>query len=106
MNIQFFQQTEESEAFALLPISIYFSLEDEITKKMKALQKRKPKYIKFVLEDYIKNPIALARIKAKLDQKELADRLGVSQEYISKLEAQARVSKKTLNDVMQVLREC
>lgn len=35
-------------------------------------------YEPFVIEDYIDNPIALARIKACVTQKELAQRMKVS----------------------------
>jgi len=43
-------------------------------------------YIDFDPSDYIKNRIALARMKAKITQTSLAKSLNVSQAYISKIE--------------------
>ncbi|WP_019895365.1 helix-turn-helix transcriptional regulator [Hydrogenovibrio halophilus] len=42
--------------------------------------------IAFDVADYIDNPIKSARIKANLTQVQLAERLGVSQAYIGKIE--------------------
>ena len=61
-------------------------------------------YVPFVLDDYVDNPVALARIKADITQAELARRMGVSQAYVSKIEAQARVSGKVLAKVQSALR--
>jgi transcriptional regulator with XRE-family HTH domain len=63
----------------------------------------KDEYVPFQLEEYITNPIAIARIKAKLTQIELAERLGVSQAYISQLESQVKVTPKTLQKIEQAL---
>jgi ribosome-binding protein aMBF1 (putative translation factor) len=60
-------------------------------------------YAAFVLDEYVSNPVALARIKAGLTQSELAKRLGVSQPYIAKLEAQGRVSAQKLDSLSAVL---
>ena len=38
-------------------------------------------YIPFMLSDYIKNPIRIARTEANLKQQELATRLNVTQGY-------------------------
>ena len=43
-------------------------------------------YIDFDPSDFIKNRIALARMKAKITQTSLAKSLNVSQAYISKIE--------------------
>lgn len=56
-------------------------------------------YEPFVLEDYVKSPVALARINANLSQLEFAELMGVSQAYISKLESKDNVSAKTLSKV-------
>lgn len=55
------------------------------------------------LENYVDSPIALARIKAKVTQKELAKRLGVTQAYISKVEHQTKVTPKLLVKVKAAL---
>ncbi|MFT3741852.1 MAG: helix-turn-helix transcriptional regulator [Gammaproteobacteria bacterium] len=53
----------------------------------------------FYPEDYIDNPVALARIKAGLTQTQLAERMQVSQAYISKIEAQDKITAKILTKV-------
>lgn len=60
-------------------------------------------YVPFMIEDYVDNPIAQARIKAGMTQKELASRLGVTQAYISKVEAQDKLTAKLLQRINQVL---
>ena len=45
------------------------------------------------------NPIHLHRLKAGLSQKELAEKMNVSQAYISKLEKMETVSAKALKKV-------
>ncbi len=42
----------------------------------------KQKYVSFVHEDYVDNPIAVARIKAGITQEQLVQRLDVSQAYM------------------------
>ena len=56
------------------------------------------------MEDYVDSPIALARIKANVTQKELAKRLGVTQAYISKVEHQTKITPKLLAKVKTALR--
>ena len=56
-------------------------------------------YEPFNLEDYVNNPVALARIQAHLTQEELAEKMEVSQAYVSKLESKASVSEKVLAKV-------
>jgi len=60
-------------------------------------------YIPFVVEDYVNNPVSLARIHAAVTQEELACRLGVTQTCISKVEAQGKVTAKLLARVCSVL---
>lgn len=59
----------------------------------------------FHVEDYVDNPVALARIKARISQSELARRFGVSQAYISKIERQKRVTAKLRTRVEAALKE-
>ncbi len=60
-------------------------------------------YVPFILEDYVNNPLALARINAGVSQKELAKLLKVSQAYISKLESSNKVSAKVILSVNQAI---
>ena len=60
-------------------------------------------YQPFQLEDYVDNPAALARIKARVSQSDLVRRLGVSQSYIYKIERQERVTPKLLARVSRAL---
>jgi ribosome-binding protein aMBF1 (putative translation factor) len=108
------------QRFVLLPIEAYTQLEPQIsafmrqskpatrTRRIAVKTPSKAKttisdYAPFVLDEYVSNPVALARIKAGLTQSELAKRLAVSQPYIAKLEAQGRVSAKKLESVLAVL---
>ncbi len=60
-------------------------------------------YVPFVLEDYVDNPVAIARIKAGITQEQLAQRLGVSQAYISQVERLAYVTNKILERVCNAI---
>ena len=60
-------------------------------------------YVPFALENFVDNPVALARINAHLTQKELAVRMGVTQAYISKAERQDRVTPKLLARIQHAL---
>ena len=57
------------------------------------------KIIEFNFEDYVNNPVHLDRLRAGLSQKELAEKMNVSQAYISKLEKMETVSAKALKKV-------
>ena len=46
----------------------------------------------FDFGDYVDNPVHLRRLKAGLTQKELAEKMGVTQAYVSKLEKSDSVS--------------
>lgn len=60
-------------------------------------------YVPFALEDYVENPVALVRIKAKVTQEQLAQRIGVTQAYISKIEHRDKVTPKFLAKVKAAL---
>jgi DNA-binding XRE family transcriptional regulator len=98
MNLQVIKSVEGRDEYVLLPISIYNALHDEINMRLKNV-KRKSDYVPFDPADYVDNPIALARIKAGITQEELASKMGVSQAYISKIEAQSKVTAKMLQKV-------
>lgn len=74
---------EGKPAFAVIPYEEYVALTVNKAGKRKT---KEDEYVPFVLSDYIKNPIRVARVDAGLTQKELAKRLKVSQGYVSKIE--------------------
>jgi ribosome-binding protein aMBF1 (putative translation factor) len=74
----------------------------QIKERMKKI-KSKNDYLPFNPTDYVDNPIALARIKAGITQEELAKRMNVTQAYISKIEAQDKVTAKMLQKVKDAL---
>lgn len=74
---------EGKPAFAVIPYEEYVALTINKAKKPKT---KGDEYVPFLLSDYIKNPIRVARVDAGLTQKELAKRLNVTQGYISKIE--------------------
>lgn len=58
----------------------------------------------FVLADYIQNPIRVARIQAILSQQDLAERLKVTQGYISRIEARNfKVSDKLMLKIRNLI---
>ncbi len=70
----------------------------------KLAEKDDADYVHFELEDYVDNPVALTRIKANMTQEELAQRMNVSQAYISKVERQDKVTAKLLDRVKKALK--
>jgi len=107
MRLQTIKSADGKDEYVLLPVAVYRALKGEIEDK---LAHRSPKrkaadeYVPFVLEDYVDNPVALARMKAHLTQQELAERLGVSQAYISKIERQDKVTPALLERVVKAIR--
>lgn len=99
MNLQIIKSVEGRAEYVLLPISVYKSLKSDIDK----LLSQEYDYERFQLEDYVENPIALARIRANLTQEQLASKMGVSQAYISKLESQDNISVKVMAKVKAAL---
>jgi len=100
MKLQIIKSYDGKPEYVLLPISAYKNLRLEIENE---LAKSKDDYVEFEIEDYVDNPVALARIKANITQKQLAELMGVTQAYISKLEHQTSVSVKVLNKVNKIL---
>lgn len=62
-------------------------------------------YEPFDPADFVKNPVALARMKAGVKQVELARRMDVSQAYVSKLEHLETVPESALKRVQNALKE-
>jgi DNA-binding XRE family transcriptional regulator len=98
MNLQIIKSIDGKAEYVLLPVNIYNSLRSEIEQALKN-KYDSDDYVPFELTDYVDNPVALARINADMTQEELAKRMEVTQAYISKLEAQSKVTAKVLKKV-------
>jgi Predicted transcriptional regulator with C-terminal CBS domains len=106
MTLQTIKSLDGKDEYVLLPVKVYVALKEEIEDELAGLETaagRDEEYVPFVLEDYIDNPVALARMKAHVTQKELARRLGVTQAYVSKIERQDKVTPKQLDRVKAAL---
>lgn len=102
MTLQKIKSIQGKDEYVLLPMAVYRALKDQIEKELAACeanQNDEQAYEPFVLEDYVDNPVALARIKAGITQEQLAQRLGVSQAYISQIERRDTVTNKMLEQV-------
>lgn len=105
MNLQKIKSLKGKDEYVLLPVAVYKALKDEIDNELAHKGKSSDdEFVPFVLEDYVDNPVALARMKAHLTQEQLAERLGVSQAYVSKIERQDKVTAKLLERVRKVLK--
>ena len=105
MSLQVIKSIDGKDEYVLLPMIIYKALYEQIETRMKKWEQlqEQNEYVPFEMTDYVDNPVALARIKARITQEELAKRLNVSQAYISKVESQSRVSTKLLTCVKEAL---
>ncbi|MCK9387696.1 MAG: helix-turn-helix transcriptional regulator [Sulfuritalea sp.] len=107
MNLQKIKSANGKDEYVLLPVAIYEALKDEIRVKLahpKVKAAADDKYVPFVLEDYVDNPLALARMKSHFTQKQLAERMGVTQAYISKVERQDKVTPTLLERAIKAIR--
>jgi len=106
MTLQKIKSLDGKDEYVLLPIAVFRALRGKIEQRLtgrSAAAAMEDNYVPFVLEDYVENPVALARVKAKRTQVELARRMDVSQAYVSKIESQARVDSKVLGKVNTAL---
>lgn len=74
---------EGKPAFAVIPYDEYLAL---TVNRDKPLTSKEDEFVPFVVGDYIRNPLRAARVDAGVTQQELANRLEVTQGYISKIE--------------------
>lgn len=89
-------------AFAVIPYDEYVALTANLRKRPKT---KDDEYVPFVLSDYIKSPIRVARVEAGLTQKDLAKLLNVTQGYISKIEGRDfKVTSALINRVTKAIR--
>lgn len=100
MNLQIIHSPRGQPEYVLLPVKVYYEMRVEIEKK---LNDDESDYVPFILENYVKNSAALARIKGNVTQEELAKALNVSQAYVSKIERQEKVSAKALAKINAAL---
>jgi len=98
MSLQIIKSIDGKAEYVLLPVHIYNSLRNEIEAALKKKYKNED-YVPFELADYVDNSVALARINAGITQETLAEHMNVTQAYISKLEAQSKVTAKVLKKV-------
>lgn len=108
LNIQIIKSISGKPEFVLIPVAVYNALREKIEDELAGFEAAAEKggdYVPFALEDYVENPVALARMKANVTQRVLAKRLGVTQAYVSKVEHQDRVTPKLLAKVKAALRK-
>ncbi len=108
MTLQKIKSIDGKDEYVLLPVVVYQTLKDQIEKALityETGQDDEQSYVPFVLEDYVDNPVAVARIKAGVTQEQLAQRLGVSQAYVSQVERRANVTNKMLERVRTAIHE-
>ena len=102
VSLQVIKSVEGKPEYVLIPVAVYQALREEIEDEIAGLEATAQKgegYVPFAVEDYVSNPVSLARIKANVTQEQLAERMGVSQAYVSKIENQAKVTAKLLAKV-------
>ena len=108
MTLQTIKSLDGKDEYVLLPVAVFRALQETIEDELAGLEASASKggdYIPFEVENYVNNPVALARIKARVTQEELAKRLGVTQAYISKVENQDKVTAKLVERVAMALRK-
>ena len=80
-KLQTIHNTVGKPEYILLPIAVYYSLKNDIDEVL-----AEDEYVDFNPRDFIKNPVALARMQARLTQSVLAKQMKTSQAYVSKIE--------------------
>ncbi|EKE01188.1 MAG: hypothetical protein ACD_21C00196G0005 [uncultured bacterium] len=84
-TLQTIKNTAGNPEYVLLPITVYKNLKENIDRMVIQCVSQKD-YVDFDPADFIKNRIALVRMRAGITQDSLAKYLNVSQAYISKIE--------------------
>jgi DNA-binding XRE family transcriptional regulator len=105
MNMQTITAVGGQE-FVLLPIECYKKLKPHIEKyfdEEDIIDGDDNDYVPFVLEHFVKNPVALERARAGLTQKQLAKLMGCAQSNISQMESVDNVTPDSILKVMKAL---
>ena len=108
MTLQKIKSIQGKDEYIQLPIAVYRVLKDQIEKELvvcEANRDDEQACEPFVLEDYVDNPVALARIRAGITQEQLAQRLGASQSCVSQMERRDNITSKMLEPVHAVISE-
>ena len=74
MTLQKIKSINGKDEYVLLPMPVYHALKKQIEYELAAYetgQDNDQKYVPFILEDYVDNPVAVARIKAGITQEQL-----------------------------------
>jgi len=103
-KVQVIASLDSKPEYVLIPYQVYRALKTQVDDALNQNSADECAYAPFRVETYVDNPVALARIKARLSQEELARRLGVRQAYVRKIENQETVTAKTLTKVKIALR--
>jgi len=103
MSIQVIKKKQKAD-YVIIPYNEFLKYADEDLIDSAYIQEilsdpADGEIIDFNFEDFVNNPIHLRRLKAGLSQKELAEKMNVSQAYISKLEKMETVSAKAVKKV-------
>lgn len=94
--------------FVVIPYAVYERLQDRINDELEA--QRQAVAVSSAMEDDenfsgapFRNPVTLMRMRAGLKQKELAEALGITQAYVSKMENAETVSPRFIGKVREAL---
>ncbi|MFQ6609068.1 MAG: helix-turn-helix domain-containing protein [Fidelibacterota bacterium] len=109
MSIQVIKKKKKAD-YVVIPYDEFIEFADEDLIDAAYIQEilqdpEEGEIIDFDFADHVSNPAHLVRLKAGITQKELAEKMGVTQAYISKLEKAEHVTSKALKKVMDTLTE-
>jgi len=107
MSVQIIRDRRGKPEYVVLPAAVYDALKEQIDDELAGLEawaEREDDYVPFDPGDYLKNPVAVARLRAGLQQKPLAAAMGVTQAYLSKLERSERVTAQARAKVNEAIK--
>lgn len=103
MKLQIIKSAQNEPEYVLVPVDVFEKCKSVIEEALECRENQGgDDYVDFKLDDYV-NPAAQMRIEAGLTQKEMAEKMGVTQAYISKLENKESVGPKALLKVKKAL---
>jgi len=107
MSVQIIKDRNGKPEYVLLPMPVYKALQSKINEQLAALgmdDNADNDYEPFDPAEYIDNPVAIDRMRAGIKQKDLAQAMGVSQAYVSKLEAADDITPAALKRIRTALK--